>query len=164
MTLDDVSRYAKVLTRANDATQGDEGTRTAARNIARGMEAEHPGIAAAYARVNRALTADSRPGSSKPAQNMDDPPGSPFAGWREAMFGAATAGAAKFAEGFATDLLDEHGRQSPLAKDVIVVKRREAGEGQVCVEVRFRACDGERKMRSFLRAIESELLDAIDGV
>ena len=154
MILKDVARFAEVAARASDRTQGDEGTRKAARGIMEQMEQEHPGIAAAAKRAEQAML-------DPFATPLASPSGPTF---RDVLAGIGINAAAKFANGFRAELLDETRRQEPLARNEVTVKRHAAAEGQVCVEVRFRARDWSGARRAILRRVENEFDDVADEV
>jgi len=150
MNLKDVARFAEVSARAADRTQGDENTRKAARSIMAQMEQEHPGIARAAERAERAMQDPFAGAAAQPQQGQS---------LKDVLTGIAAGAATKFAAGFGDELLDEAKRMNPLARNEVAVKRHDCSPGEACVEVRFRV----RDWSSVRRRVVGELEDAAEG-
>lgn len=154
MTLKDLARYAEVSARSKSRTVGDEGSRAAARLILAQMEQEHPGIASAAERAERAML--------DPFAGAAPPPGPGGPSIKDVLTGLGIGAATRFANGFGAELLDEARRMEPLSRGEVTVKRHECAPDHVCVEVRHRARDWSAAKRAILRAVESELADAVE--
>ena len=164
-TLKDLARYAEILARANDTTQGDHGSRAAAAGIAASMEREHPGIRETLARAMRALDPEPFVGAAPPP-----PPSGNW--WKDTLQRAIHQAATNFAADLsaeatrvADDLAgDSTRRAEPLRRGQVKVKRHACAEGQVCVEVRARAADVRADADRIADAVAEALEQAADEV